>query len=64
MAKKRKSIYFTQTQAARLEQKSQQENLSEAEIVRRALDVYLAWDDPSYTPHPTPQTSNAHLSPP
>lgn len=36
MAKKRKNIYFTDQQVARLEQKSRQEHLSEAEIVRRA----------------------------
>ena len=48
MASKRKNIYFTEQQVARLEQKSRQEHLSEAEIVRRALDAYLAWDDPTY----------------
>jgi hypothetical protein len=48
MATKRKNIYFTEQQVARLEQKSRQEHLSEAEIVRRALDAYLAWDDPTY----------------
>jgi hypothetical protein len=48
--KRRKNIYFTDKQVERLEQKSKQENLSEAEIVRRALDAYLAWDDPTYRP--------------
>jgi hypothetical protein len=48
MASKRKNIYFTQQQVARLELKSREEHLSEAEIVRRALDAYLAWDDPTY----------------
>jgi hypothetical protein len=50
MATKRKNIYFTEQHAARLEQKSREEHLSEAEIVRRALDAYLAWDDPTYRP--------------
>jgi hypothetical protein len=50
MATKRKNIYFTDQQVARLEQKSREEHLSEAEIVRRALDAYLAWDDPTYRP--------------
>jgi hypothetical protein len=50
MATKRKNIYFTEQQVARLEQKSRQQHLSEAEIVRRALDAYLAWDDPTYRP--------------
>ena len=63
MAKVRKNIYFTQQQAERLAHKSKQEHLPEAEIVRRALDAYLAWDDPTYAPHPKPQTRNAHSSP-
>ena len=63
MPKRRKNIYFTDKQVERLEKKSKQENLPEAEIVRRALDAYLAWDDPEYTPHPKPQTRNAHSSP-
>jgi hypothetical protein len=50
MATKRKNIYFTEQQVTRLEQKSREEHLSEAEIVRRALDAYLAWDDPTYRP--------------
>ncbi len=63
MAKVRKNIYFTQQQAERLAHKSKQEHLPEAEIVRRALDAYLAWDDPTYAPHPKPKTRNAHSSP-
>jgi len=35
-----------------------------AEIIRRALDAYLAWDDPAYIPHPKPQTRKSHSSPP
>jgi len=35
-----------------------------AEIIRRVLDAYLAWDDPTYTPVPKLQTSNAPSSPP
>jgi hypothetical protein len=53
MPKRRKNIYFTDKQVERLGKKSMQENLPEAEIVRRALDAYLAWDDPTYTPHPS-----------
>ena len=35
-----------------------------AEIIRRALDAYLAWDDPAYQPMPpTPQTRNGDSSP-
>ena len=53
MPKRRKNIYFTDKQVERLGKKSRQENLPEAEIVRRALDAYLAWDDPTYTPDPS-----------
>jgi hypothetical protein len=57
MAKARKNISFTDKHVERLEQKSREENLSEAEIVRRALDAYLAWDDPTYrTEPPKPKT--------
>jgi Ribbon-helix-helix protein, copG family len=59
MPKRRKNIYFTDQQVERLEKKSKQENLPEAEIVRRALDAYLAWDDPTYVPHPRPQQGTA-----
>jgi hypothetical protein len=59
MPKRRKNIYFTDQQVERLEKKSKQENLPEAEIVRRALDAYLAWDDPAYVPHPRPQQGTA-----
>ncbi len=52
MPKRRKNIYFTDKQVERLEKKSKQENPPEAEIVRRALDASLAWDDPTYIPHP------------
>ena len=64
MPKIRKNIYFPETQWERLQKKSEQENLPIAEIVRRAVDVYLAWDDPTYQPEPpTPQTRKSHSSP-
>jgi hypothetical protein len=62
MPKRRKNIYFTDKQVERLGKKSRQENLPEAEIVRRALDAYLAWDDPTYTPDPSRPIKNAHSS--
>ena len=34
-----------------------------AEIIRRAPDAYLAWDDLAYSPVPKSQTRNAHSSP-
>lgn len=65
MPKIRKNIFFPETQWGRLQKKSEQENLPIAEIVRRAVDVYLAWDDPTYQPiPPKPQTRKSHSSPP
>jgi hypothetical protein len=63
MPKKRKNIYFTEKQVERLERKSKQEDLPEAEIIRRALDAYLAWDDPDYIPYPNQPERKAHSSP-
>ena len=50
MRKERTNIYLTQRQKKQLEKRSQEEDLPMAEIVRRALDAYLAWDDPTYIP--------------
>lgn len=50
MVKERTNIYITERQKKQLEKRSQEENLPMAEIIRRALDAYLAWDDPTYTP--------------
>lgn len=59
MQKERTNIYITQRQKQRLEKRSEEEGLPMAEIIRRALDAYLAWDDPTYQPHPTPKSRNA-----
>lgn len=64
MRKERTNIYITERQKRQLRKRSQEENLPIAEIIRRALDAYLAWDDPTYVPHPIPQTREAHSSPP
>jgi Ribbon-helix-helix protein, copG family len=64
MSKQRITVYITERQKRQVEKRSQEENLPEAEIIRRALDAYLAWDDPTYTPVPRPQTRNDHSSPP
>ena len=63
MSKERTNIYITERQKKQLEKRSQEENLPMAEIIRRALDAYLAWDDPTYAPVPQPQKRNAHSSP-
>ncbi len=64
MRKERTNIYLTPRQKQQLEKRSREDDLSMAEIIRRALDAYLAWDDPTYIPQPLPQTRNAHSSPP
>ena len=48
MNKERTNIYLTARQKKQLEQRSRSEGLPMAEIIRRALDAYLAWDDPTY----------------
>jgi Ribbon-helix-helix protein, copG family len=64
MPKQRTNIYLTQRQRRQLEKRCQDENLPMAEIIRRALDAYLAWDDPTYRPTPPkPQTRNDFSSP-
>ena len=50
MPKARTNIYITERQKKQLEKRSQDEDLPMAEIIRRALDAYLAWDDPDYRP--------------
>jgi hypothetical protein len=60
---KRMNIYLTEKQYERLALRSEQEGLPMAELVRRALDTFLAWDDPAYIPHPKLQTRKSHSSP-
>ena len=47
---KRTNLYLTEKQMERLKQRSESEGLSLAELVRRAVDTFLAWDDPTYHP--------------
>ncbi len=60
---RRTSLYLTEKQLERLQHRSQQEGLAVAEIVRRAVDAYLAWDDPGYLPHPSRLRRKRHSSP-
>jgi hypothetical protein len=55
MSKERINISVTERQKKQLGKRSQEEHLPMAEIIRRAIDTYLAWDDPTYTPVPKPQ---------
>jgi hypothetical protein len=62
--KVRINVYITTRQQGQLEVRAKAERLPMAEIIRRALDTYLAWDDPTYAPPPKPQTRKSHSSPP
>jgi predicted DNA binding CopG/RHH family protein len=57
---KRTNVYLSEKQLERLRVRAAREGVAIAELVRRAIDAFLAWDDPAYTPHPKPQTRNAH----
>ncbi len=64
MPKERTNIYLTERQRRQLQKRSQDEDLPMAEIIRRALDAYLAWDDPMYQPTPPkPHIRKSHSSP-
>jgi ribbon-helix-helix CopG family protein len=47
---KRTNLYLTEKQVERLQRRAAQEGLAVAELVRRAVDAFLAWDDPTYHP--------------
>jgi hypothetical protein len=64
MSKERINIYVTPRQKKQLEKRSQEENLPMAEIIRRALDAYLAWDDPTYNPCATAPEKGRPIAPP
>jgi hypothetical protein len=60
---KRTNVYLSEKQLERLRIRAEREGVAIAELVRRAIDAFLAWDDPAYTPHPKPYKRNAHSSP-
>jgi len=64
MSKERTNIYITERQKKQLEKRSQEENLPMAEIIRRALDAYLAWDDPTYIPGAQASEKGRPIHPP
>jgi ribbon-helix-helix CopG family protein len=59
---KRTNVYLSEKQLERLRVRAEREGVAIAELVRRAIDAFLAWDDPAYIPHPKHQTRNAHSS--
>jgi hypothetical protein len=51
MQKERKdriNLYIAERQKKRLEALSLEENLPVSELIRRSIDVYLAWNDKTY----------------
>ena len=60
---KRTNVYVTGKQLERLRVRAEYEGVAMAELIRRAIDAFLAWDDPTYTPLPKPQTRKGHSSP-
>jgi Ribbon-helix-helix protein, copG family len=59
---KRTNVYLTEKQVERLHLRASQEGLAIAELIRRAIDTYLAWDDPTYIPQPKPHIRKSHSS--
>jgi hypothetical protein len=59
---KRTNVYLSEKQLERLRVRAEREGVAIAELVRRAIDAFLAWDDPAYIPHPKPQMRNAQSS--
>jgi hypothetical protein len=60
---RRTNVYLTEKQVERLHVRASREGIAIAELIRRAVDAFLAWDDPTYTPQPKPQRRKSHSSP-
>ena len=45
---KRTNFYLTEQQLERLKDFAEREGSAVSEVIRRAIDVYLAWNDPTY----------------
>jgi Ribbon-helix-helix protein, copG family len=54
MSLTRTNIYLDEKQLERLRAKGERDKLPVSQIVRRARDAYLAWDDPASCPTPSP----------
>ena len=46
----RTNIYLDEKQLERLRERSTVDNIPVSELVRRAVDAFLAWNDPTYNP--------------
>ncbi len=60
---KRTNVYLTEKQVERLRERADKEGLAVAELIRRSVDAFLAWDDATYTPSPSRPERNGLLSP-
>jgi hypothetical protein len=60
---KRTNIYLNERQHEKLREQSEREGVPIAELIRRAVDTFLMWYDPTYAPEPKPQTRTRHSSP-
>jgi hypothetical protein len=64
MSLTRTNIYLDEKQLERLRAKGERDKLPVSEIVRRAIDAYLAWDDPTYIPTPLTPHKQRRSHPP
>ena len=60
---KRTNIYLSDKQLERLRTRAQTEGVAMAELIRRAVDAFLAWDDPTYAPTESPPNKEGLSSP-
>ncbi len=61
---KRTNVYLTEKQLERLHKQAEREGVAIAELIRRAVDAFLAWDDPSYVPAPPKPQQRSAFHPP
>ena len=62
---KRTNVYITEKQLERLRRQAEEEGVAMAEVIRRAIDAFLAWNDTAYQPTPPnpPRSKDSHSSP-
>ena len=61
---RRTNVYVTGKQLGRLRVRAEREGVAMAELIRRAIDAFLAWDDPTYTPNPSRLHKQRRFHPP
>ncbi len=60
----RTNIYLDDKQLERLRLRSQADHLPVSELVRRAVDAFRAWNDPTYHPDAPAPKKEVALPPP